>query len=69
MKNRTSRPSVRKSEINRIVRALRENGLQPTGAEIAPDGTVTLFTGSGGREGSRDDAAFDAWWRENGGPS
>jgi hypothetical protein len=66
MRERSSRLSVRKSDLDRLLRALRRNGLNPTGAEIQPNGTVRVFTDEPARTGEVDDTAFDAWWREHG---
>jgi hypothetical protein len=45
---------------------LRQNGIQPTGAVIAPDGTVTLLTQEGGNSVVGNDIAFDAWFKQHG---
>jgi hypothetical protein len=66
MTSASPRRAVRKSEINKVVAVLRENGIRPTGAEISPDGTVRLLTDSSAKSGNEDGAAFDAWWREHG---
>jgi hypothetical protein len=66
MRPTTPRRPISKSDINKLVAVLRQNGIQPTGAEILPDGTVRVLSGEGGKEAGRDGSAFDAWWRENG---
>lgn len=62
-----ARVSVRKSDVAKLIRVLREHGLEPTSAEISPDGAVRVLTGGEiAREHGSDDAAFDAWWAKHG---
>ena len=66
MKPNQPRKSVRRSEIDRVVQVLRQNGIQPTGAEILPDGTVKILSEETGSRSRTDDTLFDAWWAEHG---
>jgi hypothetical protein len=65
MTARISRPSVRKADVAKVVEAFRANGITPCGAEIAPDGTVRVFTSDGASK-SDGDAAFNEWSRRYG---
>ena len=63
---RTAAKGVTKAQIARVIEVLKENGVNPTGAEIDPDGTVRLFSGERGTASQSDGGAFDAWWAQNG---
>lgn len=66
MKPSSPRKSVRRSEIERVVSVLRQNGIRPTSAEILPDGTIRLLSQEGPISARTDDTLFEAWWAEHG---
>ena len=66
MASRVVRNGVTRTQIARVMGVLKEFGVTPTGAEIAPDGTVRLLTDERGKPKDLEVAAFDTWWAQNG---